>query len=372
MLSATSLWFRKISIRACAEDVTCRERLGSSFSNAFQICAEYRLSQKKVIKTLALSILSPYKLRSFLNCSGGQHQPFAAIWSRGAELFSGYIADAERSSRRACFLQICHTPDDPSCLMEPFMFPSLSTTGWCVAILAALSVGLAKSGFAGFGMVPVLLMAEIMPARESTGAVLPLLICGDLLAVIFFRKHAQWGYILRTLPPALAGIAAGWWLMTLNCISDRVFRVLIGLIVLALAGMQIWLKWRPEGFERLPHSRQAAWCAGSLSGITTMLANAAGPIMTLYLLAAGLPKWQFVGTAAFFFLAVNLVKVPFSLGLGLINSQSCALDLLLFPAVALGVVLGRKMIALASQKLFENLVLIFAALAAGKLIWEAR
>jgi len=247
------------------------------------------------------------------------------------------------------------------------MFPPLTSTQWCLALLAAVSVGMAKSGFAGFGMVPVLLMAEIMPARESTGAVLPLLICGDILAVATFRKHAQCRYIIRTLPPAVAGVAAGWWLMRTRGIPDRDFRAIIGGIVLALVGLQLFRKLKPALFASVPHRAWIAWAAGSASGVTTMLANAAGPVMTLYLLAVGLPKWEFIGTAAFFFLVVNLIKIPFSLSLGLIDIHSLTLDALLFPAVAFGLVIGRKTMSVVLQKLFENIVLVFAALAAARL-----
>src|SRR5207302_9878449 len=130
-------------------------------------------------------------------------------------------------------------------------------------------------------------------------------------------------------------------------------------------------QWRPSLFTHVPHRAWFAWTIGVWSGVTTMLANAAGPIMTLYLLAVGLPKWEFVGTAAFFFLAVNLIKVPFSVSLGLINSVSLLFNVVLFPAVALGIVLGRKLIDIVPQKLFEQLVLIFAALAALRLIAES-
>src|SRR5438105_9530410 len=238
------------------------------------------------------------------------------------------------------------------------MLPALTTAQWLLATLAALCVGLSKSGFAGFGLVTVALMAEVMDARASTGAVLPLLIFGDLLAVGAFRKHAQWRYIARTLPPALAGIVAGYWLMRQR-VPDRAFRGIIGAIVVALVLVQFWRKIRPALFEHIPHRTWFAWLAGVSSGVTTMLANAAGPIMTLYLLAVNLPKWEFVGTAAFFFLAVNMIKVPFSWHLGLINSVSLLFNVVLFPAVALGIVIGRKLIGIVPQKLFEQLVLIF-------------
>lgn len=251
------------------------------------------------------------------------------------------------------------------------MLPFLTPVQWLLAATAALCVGLAKSGFSGLGMVPVLLMAEIFPARESTGALLPMLICGDVLAVAAFRRHARWSHLLRTLPPAVAGVAAGWWLMRQR-IPEPAFRAVIGGIVLALAGVQIFRKIKPSLFGRVPHRAWFAWLAGGVSGVTTMLANAAGPVLTLYLLAVRLPKWEFVGTASFFFLTLNVVKIPFSISLGLIHPASLGLDALLFPLVALGIFSGRKLMRAVSQALFENLALAFAVLAAARLLLAAR
>ena len=250
------------------------------------------------------------------------------------------------------------------------ILPHFTPLQWLLAALAALSVGISKSGFGGFGMVTVLLMAEIMPARQSTGAVLPLLIFGDILAVAVFRKHAQWRHIFRMLPPAVLGVIAGWLFMRLT-VPDKAFRGVIGGIVLLLTALHCLRQWRPRLFTHVPHRAWFAWTIGVWSGVTTMLANAAGPIMTLYLLAVGLPKWEFVGTAAFFFLVVNLVKVPFSVSLGLINNVSLLFNVVLVPFVALGIFTGRKLIGIVPQKLFEQLVLIFAAAAAIRLIFES-
>ncbi|MEA3186587.1 MAG: uncharacterized protein QOD99_417 [Chthoniobacter sp.] len=245
--------------------------------------------------------------------------------------------------------------------------PALYPSQWLLAVFAAVSIGIAKSGFSGFGLVTVLLMAEIMPARQSTGAVLPLLICGDLLAVGVFRKHAQWRYLVRMLPPALAGIVVGYFAMAQD-VPDRTFRSIIATIILLLVALQLLRKWRPLSFEHVPHRRWFAWLVGMASGVTTMLANAAGPIMTLYLLAVKLPKWEFVGTTATFFLIVNLIKVPFSAHLGLINPASLSFNIVLVPAVVLGTVTGKYLLRVIPQKQFEWIVLVFAALATARLI----
>jgi uncharacterized membrane protein YfcA len=246
-------------------------------------------------------------------------------------------------------------------------FPHLSPTQWTLAVLTALCVGVAKGGVTGLGLFSVLLMAEVVPARESTGLLLPLLVCGDVLSVIAFRKHAQWLYIGRTLPPAVLGIVLGWAVM--DSIPDGLFAPLIGWIVLALALLQAIRGLRPQTLADVPHTRAFAWFMGGLSGVITMLANAAGPVMALYFLAVRLPRYEFVGTTAWFFLIVNVLKLPFSWQQGLIDGGSLALDLVLCPAVAAGILAGKLLLGKLPQRLFEWIVLALAALAALRLAW---
>lgn len=235
-----------------------------------------------------------------------------------------------------------------------------------LAASAALCIGLAKSGLPGVGIFPILLLASIMPARESTGTLLPMLICGDFLALLTYREHAQWHHVGRVLPAAFIGIILGYLAMPL--VSDRWFGPLIGGVVLTMVIVQILrkrLRLAPAAGSRI-----VGWSTGIFSGITTMMANAAGPIMSIYLLAMGLPKLAFVGTSASFFLLINVLKVPFSAHLGLINSTSLKLNLVLLPVIGLGVLSGRLLIQRIPQRAFELLVLVFAAFAAVRLLFS--
>jgi len=260
---------------------------------------------------------------------------------------------------------ICAASDSLS--IQSMQLDHLSFHQWLFAILAALFIGMAKSGLAGLGMFPVLLMADVVPARESTGIVLPLLICGDILAVYFFKNHGHWKHLKRLLPPAIIGIIAGYFLMRLD-FSNSLFRHVIGWIVLVMLALQCVRKFLPSKFEHLPHSAPFVWGMGGWAGVTTMMANAAGPVMALYLLAVDLPKLQFVGTSAWFFLIVNLIKLPFSYQLGLIGGRSLLFNLLLSPVVAAGIISGRYLLNFIPQKLFETLALVFAGVASLRLI----
>lgn len=244
--------------------------------------------------------------------------------------------------------------------------PSLTPAEWTLAALAGFGVGLAKAGFSGIGLVPVLIFASIFGARDSTGVTLPLLIVGDMLAAFTYRQHAQWRYINRMLPAACIGIAASAWAM--RHIDDVAYRPVLGWITLSLALLQFIRAQRPEWFGSVPHSIWFAWAMGLLAGATTMLANAAGPVLVLYALAVGLPKLQFVGTIGWFFLVVNLIKVPFSAALGLIHGGTVLFTIALAPAVAVGLLSGKALVQRIPQRVFEILLLAFAVVAALRLI----
>lgn len=235
---------------------------------------------------------------------------------------------------------------------------------WILAVVAGLCIGMSKAGFGGLAMVSVLIMATILPAKQSTGAVLPLLIVADICAVRVFHRHAEWKYIHRLFLPAGVGVVIGYFIM--EPIPEDVFRKVIGLIVLSMVALH-FLQRRFPVLARGNRHLTAVWVIGILCGITTMLANAAGAIMTLYLLSFGLHKMVFVGTAAWYFLFLNLFKVPFSYSLGLIHWDSLFLNLVLAPVVVTGVLCGHWLLQRVPQKLFEALLLWFALLAAARL-----
>jgi uncharacterized protein len=197
----------------------------------------------------------------------------------------------------------------------------LSSWQWVGLAVAAFCSGLSKTGITGLGILPVVIFANLLPARESTGAILPLLLCGDIFGAAFFRKHASWPHLWRLFTWVIAGVVAGYF--ALGHINSAQVRRIIAVILLAMLALQ-WWRGRQQGdlAARLPHSKWFTALMGILAGFATMVANAAGPVMVIYLLAIGLPKLVFVGTAAWFFLLVNLFKVPLSVNLGLITRES--------------------------------------------------
>jgi len=245
--------------------------------------------------------------------------------------------------------------------------PELDITSFLIVGLCGVLVGLSKTGIPGAGILGVPLMAMVLPARRSVGVLLGILILADLFAAGYYRRAANWYHILRLLPVTFAGIVAGYF--ALRFVSNRQLRVIIGVIVLVMLAAN-HLRSRVEGSTDWV-SRRWAFAAGIgfMAGIATMMANAAGPVMVIYLLAMRLPKTEFVGTAAWFFFIINWLKVPFSASLDLMTAESIKLDLMVLPFILIGAVAGVLVLKRIPEKVFGIVVQILAAAAAVRLLF---
>jgi len=230
--------------------------------------------------------------------------------------------------------------------------------------ICSFFIGLSKTGIPGFGILGISLTAMILPTKVSTGVVLPLLIMGDIFAISYYKKRVIWKYILRVLPFTSFGIIIGYFLM--GKINDRQLSVFIGLMILLIIGLNYW--WNKKNIK-IPQKIYFGVFIGIFAGITTMMANAAGPILIIYLIAMKLPKTEFVGTSAWYFFILNWFKVPFSVNLGLININSLKLNLLLFPSVIIGAISGVLLLKKIPQKIFDQIVQILVIISALKLIF---
>jgi uncharacterized membrane protein YfcA len=238
---------------------------------------------------------------------------------------------------------------------------------WVLLVVGAIMAGFSKTGIPGSSILFVAIFPNLMPARQATGIVLPMLIFADLFAYAIYRKNLEWGRVGRLRPWALLGIFLGW--LALGHVNDHQTTQMVGGIIALMLVMHLWRR-RGMADEVVAHT--PVWFGpmmGTFAGFTTMVANAAGPVMSLYLLAMRLPKLAFLGTGAAFFLLINWVKVPFVAQLGLITPESLKLNLYLLPAVAFGALLGRPVVERINQRHFENGVLVLTAIAVGKLLF---
>lgn len=239
---------------------------------------------------------------------------------------------------------------------------------WTLLALGAAVAGFSKTGIPGTSILFVALFANIMPARQATGIVLPLLIVADVFAFFVYRKNLEWRRVGGLLPWALGGVVLGW--CVLGQANDRQTARIVGGVIAAMLALHLGRKWRGTAEDAAAHA--PAWFgpfAGVLAGFSTMVANAAGPVMTLYLLAMRLPKLEFLGTGAAFFLVINWTKVPFMVQLDMITVETLWLNLWLLPAVAAGAFAGPWVVKRVNQATFENAALVLTAVAVVKLLF---
>ncbi|GAB3675879.1 sulfite exporter TauE/SafE family protein [Angustibacter aerolatus] len=249
----------------------------------------------------------------------------------------------------------------------------LTALDWSVLALGGLLIGFSKTAFGGMGTMAAVAFALVLPTRASTGTILPLLLVGDVIAVALYRRHADRGVLLRLLPSLVVGMLVG--VAFLRAVDDLVLRRTLGVLLLVLALLQVLDVLRHRGSARREapeHSparaRTLAALAGGGTGFSTMVANAAGPISSMYLLLMRVPKMAFVGTVAWLFFLLNVVKVPFSAGLGLLTAESLRIDVPLVPAVLVGAAVGSRVLRLVPQLVFERMTLALTAVAAVLLL----
>jgi uncharacterized protein len=241
----------------------------------------------------------------------------------------------------------------------------MDSGGIAAIVGAATLTGFSKSGLPGLGILIPILAAIAMPARASTGFILPVLIGGDCMAVAYWRRKARWPSLLRVLPWTALGIVAGYFLMRL--LSDAVFRPLLGAMILAIVALD-FLR-RVAKLDLRVESRVFAAVIGILAGALTMIANAAGPVMTIYLLSMNLPKDEFVGTGAWFYFIINLFKLPFSIALGLVTWETLKINLMLLPLVLAGSAAGILVMKKIPQRAFEMIAQVLAVAGGVKLFF---
>jgi uncharacterized protein len=238
----------------------------------------------------------------------------------------------------------------------------LTSLQWILLGLCGLLTGMAKTGISGVGLMVVPLLANAFGGRPSVGLLLPMLIFADVFAVTWYHRHAQWKHILRLIPWAFAGIITAT--IVGKTISDQTFNRLLAALVIFGIALLVWRDLRSDKIQ-VPHSVWFAGGLGLLGGFATMMGNAAGPVMALYLLSMRLPKNSYIGTGAWFFFIVNLSKMPLHIwSWKTITWHSFSLDLLMIPTIAAGAFLGIWLVRLLPEKFYRVLVIATTLLSA--------
>jgi len=233
-----------------------------------------------------------------------------------------------------------------------------------ILMLTTIFVGVGKAGFSGLSLITISIFASYF-GKESVGVLLPLLVLADLTVYPVMSKYGSWKQVWPLLPPALVGIGLGLYL--LKVMPESWAKPVIGSMITLMLVVILWKKWRPE--SALHRSKLFGLLAALGGGVSTTLANAAGPVINIYLLTKDFDKMVLVGISARFFLLINLLKLPLLGGIDLITYESLLIDLKLAPFVIIGVFLGKKLLKKVPQAFFEWLLIGFAVLAAVRLFF---
>ncbi|AKA68218.1 sulfite exporter TauE/SafE family protein [Clostridium scatologenes] len=251
--------------------------------------------------------------------------------------------------------------------MQIFHMLNLSMYQWVWVILAAFFIGFSKTGISSFMMPAIPIVAGIFGGKGSTGVVLPMLILGDVFALYYYNRHAEWNNIRKLLPWTLVGLALG--IIVGNYVDDKQFKAFIAISVLICLFILIYTERKGENFH-VPQNAFLYALTGILCGFTSMIGNAAGPIFSVYLLFMGFKKNDFMGTTAWFFFIINITKVPLQIIFwNNIPIKTVFLAGIMIPAIALGAVLGVLLIKKLNEKLFHRVILLVTAIAAIKLLF---
>ncbi len=240
------------------------------------------------------------------------------------------------------------------------MTSEITLMAWLIALTAAFVIGVSKAGIKGIAIINVTLMALAFGAKESTGLVVPLLVAGDIFAVVYYNRHTRWSFI-RFLPWMLLGILIG--VLIGNDLPDTAFKITMAVIILLSVIMMYW--WDRRKSKVVPTHWLFAGFIGTIAGITTMIGNLAGAFSNIYFLAMRIPKNEFIGTAAWLFLIINVFKLPFHIWVwGTITPETLLINLKLFPGVLIGIVLGIKLVKIIKEAFYRKLILILTAVGA--------
>ena len=237
----------------------------------------------------------------------------------------------------------------------------ISLLAWALAYTAIFLLGISKSGLKGLSIFNVTLLALAFGARQSTGILMPLLLVGDLFAVIYYNRHTQWKYILRFLPWMVLGILIGTFIG--QDLPEKQFK--IGMVIVIFVSLAMLIYWDRRKSKKVPTHWSFAGGVGILAGICTMIGNLAGAFTNIFFLAMRLPKNQFVGTAAWLFMITNAFKLPFHIFVWkTISTESLLIDLKLLPAIFIGILVGVYLVKIINEKQYRRFVLLVTAIGA--------
>ena len=236
-----------------------------------------------------------------------------------------------------------------------------SNFNWGLILLSAFFIGLSKAGLRGIDMMNVTIMAIVFGSKASTGIVLPLLCVADIIAVIYYHRHAQWNHFWKLIPWMAIGILVGVYVG--KDMNEGLFRKIMAIIIITTVFIMVALEIRKN--QVIPTNKFFVANMGLAAGFTTMLGNLAGAFSNIYFLAMRMPKNDFIGTASWVFLVINLFKLPFQIFFWKnITPESLYTDLFHLPSVLIGFWIGVKIVSKIKEDNYRKVVIVLTFLGA--------
>jgi uncharacterized membrane protein YfcA len=225
-----------------------------------------------------------------------------------------------------------------------------------LSICAAL-IGMHKTGLAGAGALSIPISIYIFGAKSSTGVMLPILIMGDVFAVVHYMKYTNWSCIVRLIPGCVVGVITA--VLMGQYIEDVTFKKLIAsAIILCLIFLLIQKKHK-HLLIKIKESKIFAGVIGILGGFASMIGNAAGGIFSTYFVSLELDKHTFIGTTAITFFLLNIFKLPFHIFVWkTITWNTFFVDLCTIPGILIGGFAGVWLVKLIPDKYYRMFIIV--------------
>ncbi len=248
------------------------------------------------------------------------------------------------------------------------MLGAISFGGLILIIISIMFVGMAKAGIAGAGTLTIPIVAAVLGGKASVGFLLPILLLSDIVAVVYYRKTVKWDVLISILPWGFVGIGIGTVVGKL--LNDVQFNVALATVILIGAGIMVWRDYISKS-SQVPTSKLFAVFMGLFAGFTSMLGNASGPVIAIFLLSLHIPKQEFAGTRAWYFFIMNAVKFPLYMFVWKTISLTTLRDgALLIPALIVGMLIGFKLVKIIPEKLFRIIILVLIVVSAMGLLFK--
>lgn len=236
-----------------------------------------------------------------------------------------------------------------------------------VALPAAFLAGVV-TGMTGFGLALISTPLLLFVYEPSKVIVLTTIFSIFInVAVVWDSwRDAHRRLVLALLPPAFVGLVAGTEI--LRVVDPVYIRLAVGAVVVFSA--LILLK-----DLRLPGAgtRWGPLVVGSASGALSTSTGLAGPPIVLLLTARDLPKHDFRGTSALYFLVMAVFAIAVLAFRGVVEAEHVPLGAALIPAALVGKVVGTAALKRVSEKAFRGislgLVIFTGALGVATAVW---